>query len=232
MNCPEERLTSSWQGAWFKLLRPRPFLDGKSRRDSPLVGLHISTNRTNPRFPLEAIDIYSWHLYGRMRFLRSLQFEDPLGTSFQVVFQMPDSGHNIPSESGTLLLSSFQVEGFRYLAREIAKVPQNMPRNAPAMTSLGKCSPRMIMQIPVAKPSSVNGIRHEGYLAQTTVATVNALVVCPDGSPWSVGVSKRAIIPRVGVWKGRGSPNASLRIVVRAIAETMATARTRELVQS
>jgi hypothetical protein len=118
------------------------------------------------------------------------------------------------------------------LASETAKVPQKMPRKAPAITSLGKCSPRMIMQVPVAMPSIVKGMRHDGYLVQITVATVNALVVCPDGRPWSVGVSNRAVIPSVGFWKGRGSPKASFRTVTRAMVETIATARTRELVQS
>ncbi len=78
------------------------------------------------------------------------------------------------------------------------------------------------MQTPVAIASATNGMRHEVYLVQITVATVNAFVVCPDGKPWLVGFSKRAVIPRVGSWKGRGSPNESFRISVSVIADTMA----------
>ncbi len=88
------------------------------------------------------------------------------------------------------------------------------------------------MQTPVAIASATKGMRHEGYLVQITVATVNAFVVCPDGKPWLAGFPKRAVIPRVGSWKGRGSPNDSFRISVSVIADTIATASTSELVQS
>ena len=88
------------------------------------------------------------------------------------------------------------------------------------------------MQIPVAIASAVKGILHLGYLAQMTVAVVNALVVCPDGRPWSVGVSKRGDIPRAVSWNGRGRPNAIFKVSLRAIAMTIATASTRALVQS
>ena len=88
------------------------------------------------------------------------------------------------------------------------------------------------MQTPVAIASATKGMRHEGYLVQITVATVNAFVVCPDGKPWLAGFSKRAVIPRVGSWKGRGSPNDSFRISVSVIADTIATASKSELVQS
>jgi hypothetical protein len=69
------------------------------------------------------------------------------------------------------------------LLRVTAKVQQKMPRKAPAMTSLGKWSPKMTMQIPVAIARRVNGIHQSGCLVHTTVATVNAVVVCPEGSP-------------------------------------------------
>src|ERR671923_1195285 len=90
----------------------------------------------------------------------------------------------------------------------------------------------MTMEIPVATARAVKGILHLGYLVHTTVAVVNALVVCPDGRPWSVGVSNRDDIPRAGSWNGRGRPNAIFRMSLRAIAVTIATASTRALVQS
>src|SRR5215471_1199014 len=88
------------------------------------------------------------------------------------------------------------------------------------------------MQSPVAIARTRNGIRHEGYLVQITVAAVKALDVCPDGRPWLLGFAKRAVIPRLGSWKGRGSPKTIFSPSVRVMTMTVATAKTSELVQS
>lgn len=88
------------------------------------------------------------------------------------------------------------------------------------------------METPVATASVAKGTLHFENLVHITVATVKALAVCPEGSPWSAGVSKRADIPRAGSWNGRGNPNAIFKTSVRDIAETIATASTRALVQS
>src|SRR5947208_16730212 len=100
------------------------------------------------------------------------------------------------------------------------------------MTSLGKCSPRIIIETPVALASRTKGIRQTGYRDHVTVATVNAFVVCPEGNPGFVGISPRGVIASEGIGDGLGRLKAACKMSVRAIAETIATASISQLVHS
>ncbi len=111
-------------------------------------------------------------------------------------------------------------------------VPQKIPRKTPPRTSLGKCNPKIIIEIPVEIARTTKGTRQAAYLDHITVATVKAFVVCPEGNPGLVGISPRAAIPSEDTWKGLGRLKAVFSRSVRAIAVTIATASISELVHS
>src|SRR5205809_7931327 len=82
----------------------------------------------------------------------------------------------------------------------------------------------MIIETPVAIASRTKGTHQEGYRDHITVATVNAFVVCPEGNPGFVGISRRGVIPSEGTWTGLGRLKAAFKMSVRDIEEHIATA--------
>src|SRR5438445_12801200 len=95
------------------------------------------------------------------------------------------------------------------LAKPRTNVTHKIPRKTPPITSLGKCSPRMIIETPVALASRTKGTRQAGYRDHITVTTVNAIVVCPEGNQGFVGISPRGVIPSEGTAHGVGWSKAA-----------------------